>query len=291
MSSAVVDPRDGSGPDDPDGQQVDHPGLTDDLRGRPDHGEQSYRGHDRLKGRVALVTGGDSGIGRAVSLAFAREGADVHIVCLPDEDVDARTSASLVSDAGRHALVSTVDIRDEQSCHDLVDRTIDEFDRLDILVNNAAYQMAIDRFEDLSAEQLVRTFTTNVFATVWLSQAAVRHVRPGSSIINTVSIQASSLSAHLLDYAATKAALVNLTENLGRELAPRGVRVNAVAPGPIWTPLIPATMPEEAVGSFGTDTPLGRPGQPADVAPAFVYLASDDARYVVGETLYVTGGK
>ncbi len=288
--SGAHDPRTSAGPKAPEGQTIDHPGLTEQLSERPDHGEESYTGSGKLDGRVALITGGDSGIGRAVAIAFAREGADVHVVGLEEEQIDADETARWVRDAGRRALVSTTDIRKESSCHQLVERTVEELGRLDIVVNNAAYQMSLDRFEDLTTEQLLRTFTTNVFAAIWISQAALTHLAPGSSIINTTSIQASSPSPHLVDYAATKAALANLTQNLGQELAPLGIRVNAVAPGPIWTPLIPATMPKDKVDGFGTDTSLGRVGQPADVAPAFVYLASDDAAYVVGATIHVTGG-
>jgi len=288
--SGAHDPRTSAGPEAPEGQTIDHPGRTDQLSERPDHGEETYTGSGKLDGRVALITGGDSGIGRAVAIAFAREGADVHVVGLDDEQTDADETARWVRDAGCRAFVSTTDIREESACHQLVERTVDEFGRLDIVVNNAAYQMSLDRFEDLTTKQLLRTFTTNVFAMIWISQAALVHLAPGSSIINTTSIQASSPSPPLVDYAATKAALVNLTQNLGQELAPRGIRVNAVAPGPIWTPLIPATMPRDKVDEFGTETPLGRPGQPADVAPAFVYLASDDAAYVVGATIHVTGG-
>lgn len=289
--SGQPDPRSTRGEADPDPQTIEHPGRTDELDGRPDHGEETYRGSGKLTDRVALVTGGDSGIGRAVAIAFAREGADVHLTGLDDERDDAEETARWVRDAGRRAIVTIADIRDEATCWRLVDRTVDELGRLDVLVNNAAFQMSLDRFEDLTTDQLLRTFTTNVFATIWLSQAALTHLEPGGSIINTASIQATSPSSHLVDYAATKAAIVNLTENLGRELGARGIRVNAVAPGPIWTPLIPATMPEDKVADFGTDTALGRPGQPADVAPAYVYLASDDAAYVVGATIHVTGGR
>ncbi|MFB9377102.1 SDR family oxidoreductase [Kineococcus gynurae] len=273
------------------GQSIDHPGATADMDLTPDHGEQTYRGTGKLEGRRAVITGGDSGIGRAVALAFAREGADVLVVHLPEEQADGDETVRLVTEAGRKGISLPGDLREESFCVEVIDTAVRELGGLDVLVNNAAYQMAVDGIEDLSTDQLVRTFTTNVFATFWLSKAAVPHLQPGSSIINTVSIQAESPSGPLLDYAATKAALVNFTTNLGEQLAPKGIRVNAVAPGPIWTPLIPATMPSEQVEDFGAQTPLGRAGQPAELAPAYVFLASQESSYIVGETIKVTGGK
>jgi len=275
----------------PHGQQIDHPGLTSDLDPAPDHGESSYVGTARLSGRRALVTGGDSGIGRAVAIAFAREGADVAITHLGAETDDARDTLGHIEDADVKGLTIEADLRDPSKCRQVVDDTVAAFGGVDLVVNNAAYQMAVERFEDLTADQLTRTFTTNVFATVWVCQAAVAHLEPGSAIINTTSIQATDPTPQLIDYAATKAALVNFTKSLGTELAPKGVRVNSVAPGPFWTPLIPATMPSEKVDGFGSETPLGRPGQPAEIAGAYVFLASDDSRYVTGETLSVTGGR
>jgi NAD(P)-dependent dehydrogenase (short-subunit alcohol dehydrogenase family) len=272
-------------------QYDEYPGLTEHLDPRPDHGEDSYVGSGRLTGRRALVTGGDSGIGRAVALAFAREGADVAITYLPAEREDADATMALVRDAGRAGLAHQVDLRDEEACRRIVDETAAEFGGLDIVVNNAGYQMAIDAVEDLTTEQMVRTFTTNVYALIWVTQAALPHLGPGAAIINTTSIQAYDPSPSLLDYAATKAAIVSLTANLSQSLADRGIRVNAVAPGPIWTPLQPPTQPMEKVEGFGENTPLGRAGQPAEVAPAFVFLASDDSRYVTGETIAVTGGR
>jgi NAD(P)-dependent dehydrogenase (short-subunit alcohol dehydrogenase family) len=272
-------------------QQIEHPGLTSEMDPVPDHGEATYRGSGRLDGKRALVTGGDSGIGRAVAVAFAREGADVAIAHLPEEEPDARETARLVEEAGRRVLTLPGDLADESHCQEVVRRTVEELGGLEVLVNNAAHQMAIGGLEDLSTEQLERTYRTNVFALVWLCRAALPHLRPGASIINVSSIQAFQPSPTLLDYASTKAAIVNLTKNLAQELAERGIRVNSVAPGPIWTPLIPATMPPEAVDEFGQQTPLGRAGQPAELAPAFVFFASQESSYVTGEVLGVTGGK
>jgi NAD(P)-dependent dehydrogenase (short-subunit alcohol dehydrogenase family) len=257
---------------------------------RPDHGEDSYRGSERLKDRKAVITGGDSGIGRAVALAFAREGADVLISYLENEEKDARESARLVEDAGRRAVLVPGDLRDERQCGLIVDRAVEEFGRIDVLVNNAAYQMAVDRLEEVTTEQFDRVFRTNVYAMFWLCRAALPHMREGASIVNSASIQAYQPSPELADYAATKGAIVTFTKALAKQLAGRRIRVNAVAPGPVWTPLIPATMPEEDVEGFGQDTPLGRPAQPAELAPAYVYLASDQASYVSGEVLAVTGG-
>jgi NAD(P)-dependent dehydrogenase (short-subunit alcohol dehydrogenase family) len=259
---------------------------------RPDHGEESYRGFGRLNGRKAIITGGDSGIGRAIAIAYAREGADVLLVYLPDEEGDARDTAQWVEKAGRKVVTVPGDIRDEAHCQAIIDRAVSELGGVDILVNNAAYQMAQPGgITEISTEQFDRVMKTNLYAMFWLCRAAVPHLRPGSSIINTASIQAYQSSSALLDYATTKGGIVAFTKALAEDLAEKGIRVNAVAPGPIWTPLIPSTMPEEKVKSFGGDTPLGRAGQPAEVAPAYVYFASDDATYTTGEVLGVTGGK
>jgi NAD(P)-dependent dehydrogenase (short-subunit alcohol dehydrogenase family) len=271
-------------------QQQEYPGTDDDLRPRADHGEESYVGHGRLEGKVTVITGGDSGIGRAVALAFAREGADVVISYLDEHD-DARESARLVEDAGRTAVLVPGDIARPEQCRAIVDRTVDEFGRIDVLVNNAAFQMARDTIEEIPDDEWDHTFATNVTAMFHLCKAALPHMGPGSSIINTASIQQDQPSPTLLPYAATKAAIVDLTAGLAQMLGPRGIRANCVAPGPIWTPLIPATMPPDAVETFGDDTPLGRAGQPAEVAPAFVLLASDEASYLSGARIAVTGGK
>jgi NAD(P)-dependent dehydrogenase (short-subunit alcohol dehydrogenase family) len=275
-------------------QQQTPPGLTEEMRPRPDHGEQSYVGHGRLDGQVALITGGDSGIGRAVAIAYAREGADVAFTYLPEEQEDADATSALVTEAGRRVLAMALDLRTSEACDEAVRRTVDELGSLDVLVNNAGYQMARDHaVDDLSDDRIDRTFKTNLYALMWLVRAAAPHLRrrPGC-IVNNASIQAFEPSETLLDYAATKAAINNLTVNLAASLGKDGVRVNAVAPGPIWTPLQPATQEPEKVEQFGTDTPLGRAGQPAEVAPAFVFLASPgDASYVSGTVLGVTGGK
>jgi NAD(P)-dependent dehydrogenase (short-subunit alcohol dehydrogenase family) len=258
----------------------------------PDHGEGSYRGCGRLTDRKAVITGGDSGIGRAVAIAFAREGADVLLSYLAEEQEDAESTAKLVEQAGRRAVLVPGDIQDEQHCGHIVERAVAEFGRIDVLVNNAAYQMSQDDgLLGISTEQLERVFKTNMYAMFWLCKASVPHLRPGSCIINTSSIQAFQPSAELLDYACTKAAIVNFTKALSADLVSRGIRVNSVAPGPVWTPLIPATMPAEKVDSFGGQTPLGRAAQPAELAPPYVFFASQESSYVTGEVLGVTGGQ
>ncbi len=271
-------------------QQQELPGETDRMRPAPDHGEKSYRGSGRLLGRAALITGGDSGIGRAVAIAFAREGADVLISYLSEEE-DARETARWVEEAGRKAVLVPGDIGEEEHCRGLVERAAKEFGRLDILVNNAAHQASIDSIEEISTDEWRRTMRTNLDAMFFLCKAAVSVMKPGAAIINLASIQSKSPSPELLAYATTKGAIANFTAGLAGMLAERGIRVNAVAPGPIWTPLIPATLPEEKVVNFGSDTPLGRVGQPAELAGAFVLLASDAASYMTGAVIPVTGGK
>ncbi|MGC9666728.1 SDR family oxidoreductase [Planosporangium sp. 12N6] len=287
------DPRGQYGqPAEGEGVEIGHPGRTEEMPDKPDHGEASYRGCGRLEGRKAVITGGDSGIGRAVALAFAREGADVLISYLPEEEQDAQETVRLVRDAGRTAVTVPGDIRQEEHCREVVDRAVAEFGRIDILVNNAAYQMAQPGgIADITTEQFDRVLKTNLYAMFWLCKAAIPHMRPGSTIINTSSIQAFKPSAMLLDYATTKGAIVNFTMGLADGLLDKGIRVNSVAPGPVWTPLIPATMPEDKVESFGKEeSPMGRAAQPAELAPAYVYLASQESSYVTGEVIRVTGG-
>lgn len=271
-------------------QQQPMPGLTADMEPRPDHGEHSYVGSGRLKGLKALVTGGDSGIGRAVCLAFAREGADVCIAYL-EEDEDAQETRRLVEEAGRKAVLSAGDLSDADVCRRLVDDAAEALGGLDILVNNAAHQASFEKMEDISDAEWAHTFEVNVHAVFRLTKAAMRHMRRGGAIINTASINSDAPNPTLLAYATTKGAIHNLTAGLAQSLAPRGIRVNAVAPGPIWTPLIPSTMPEEAVKNFGKSVPMGRPGQPAELATAFVMLADPLSSYVSGATIAVTGGK
>lgn len=275
-------------PDFPE-QHQPHPGWTEPMRPRPDHGEDTYRGSGQLTGRATVVTGGDSGIGRAVCLAYAREGADVMFTHLPEEEDEAQETARLVEDAGRSAVPVPCDLREEDQCRALVDRAVTDFGRIDVLVNNAAYQMARpDGIEAISTEQFDRVMKTNLYGMFWLTKGALPHIPEGGSIINSTSVQAYKPSPPLLDYAMTKGAIVTFTHALAQQLAPRGIRVNAVAPGPVWTPLIPATMPETA--QFGSQSPLGRPAQPAEMAPAYVFLASAGASYITGEIVNATGG-
>ena len=270
-------------------QQQPVPGLQSRMEPVPDCGEESYVGHGRLEGKVALITGADSGIGRAVAIAYAREGADVLISYL-SEDSDAEETARLVEAAGRRALLVSGDVSEPGHCRALVNRAVDELGRLDILVNNAAYQMSRSELEDISDQEWRYTFDTNVGAMFYLVKEALPHLRPGSAIIGSSSVNSDMPSPDLAPYAATKAAIANFCASLAQMLGPRGIRVNSVAPGPIWTPLIPATMPPEKVEQFGAQTPLGRPGQPAELAPVYVLLASDEGSYVSGARVAVTGG-
>ena len=274
-----------------DQEKIEYPGSDAQMSPKPDHGENSYQGLGRLKDRVALITGGDSGIGRAIAIAFAREGADVLISYLPEEEQDATETCKWVEEAGRRVIRIPGDIRSEQHCNALVTSSLREFGHVDVLVNNAAYQTTHESIEDFTTEEFDRTFKTNVFAMFWLCRAALPVMRPGSAIINTASIQAYDPSANLLAYAPTKAAIVNFTKALSQIAMKRGVRVNAVAPGPVWTPLIPATMPRERVKSFGQDTSFERAAQPVEIAPVFVFLPSSEARFVTGEVYGVTGGQ
>jgi NAD(P)-dependent dehydrogenase (short-subunit alcohol dehydrogenase family) len=272
-------------------QTVEYPGRTGELDVKPDHGEETYRGSGRLEGKKTLITGGDSGIGRAVALAFAREGADVLISYLEDEEKDARETVRHIEEAGRRAVTLPGDLQDEAQCRAVVQRAVQEFGQIDVLVSNAAYQMSQDAgIDTITSEQFDRVMKTNVYAMFWLCKAAIPHMPEGSTIITTSSVQAFSPSPHLLDYATSKAAIVNFTKGLGSNLTEKGIRVNSVAPGPVWTPLIPATMPEEKVETFGEQSPLGRAAQPAELAPIYVFLASQESSYITSEVVGVTGG-
>lgn len=275
-------------------QQQEAPGTEEDLEPKADHGEVSYRGSGRLTDRVALITGADSGIGKAVAIAMAREGAEVAISYLGGmEEADAADTAAWVGKAGRRAIQLPGDIRDEEHCRSLVDETVSELGTIDIVVNNAAWQKCGDRIEEMTTEEWRRIFATNIEAMFHISKAAIPHMREGGTIINTASIQAYSPSPELLPYSATKGAIVTFTKGLAQDpgVLERGLRVNAVAPGPIWTPLIPSTMPAEKAATFGENTPLGRAGQPAELAPIYVFLASQESSYITGEVIGVTGGR
>lgn len=292
MSTSATDPTTAHHDDGFPMQQQEQPGLTDETRPEPDHGEESYRGSLRLSERRALITGGDSGIGRAVAIAFAREGADVALTHMREEKEDADDTARWITESGARALPLEGDLREEGFCADIVERTVDEFGGLDLLVLNAAYQKDRESLATLETEELDRVFRTNLYAQMFTARAAIPHLKPGSSIIVTTSIQAFDPSPSLIDYAMTKAAQVAFVKALAEELGPKGIRVNGVAPGPIWTPLIPATgWDAERLATFGQDTPLGRAGQPAELAGAYVYLASDEASFTSGAILPVTGGK
>ncbi|WBU38003.1 SDR family oxidoreductase [Homoserinibacter sp. YIM 151385] len=275
-----------------DAQQQAHPGTDRELDPPADHGEDTYRGSGRLEGRKALITGGDSGIGRAVAIAFAREGADVALAYLgEDEQADAEETARLVEESGRRARLIPGDLSRAEECLRTVDSAVEGLGGLDILVSNAAYQMTRHELQEIPDAEWDHTLAVNLSAYFHLVKAAEPHLREGASIIATTSIQADSPSPQLLPYAMTKRGIESLTASFAQLLGPRGIRVNAVAPGPIWTPLIPATMPPEKVADFGKDTPLGRAGQPAELAPAYVLLASDEASYISGAVLPVTGGR
>jgi NAD(P)-dependent dehydrogenase (short-subunit alcohol dehydrogenase family) len=272
-------------------QPADRPAHESRMEQKPDFGERTYRGHGRLVGRVALITGADSGIGRAVALAFAREGADVAIAYL-EEHEDAKETERWVKDAGRRAMLLAGDVGVPKVCEEWVRRTVETLGGLHILVNNAAFQdESVDEFTAISPERVQRTFRTNIEGMFFLTRAALPHLKPGAVIINTTSIQAYKPSPGILDYATTKGAIRTFTQGLAQELTPKGIRVNAVAPGPVWTPLIQQSFSPDQVKKFGEDSPFKRPAQPAEVAPAYVFLASEDGQYVSGEILGVTGGK
>jgi NAD(P)-dependent dehydrogenase (short-subunit alcohol dehydrogenase family) len=271
-------------------QEQEPVGVESQMDPKPDYGEDSYRGSGKLDGKAALITGGDSGIGRAVALAFAREGADVAISYL-DEHSDAEQTKRVVEAAGRRAELLPGDISRKEHCDEVVQRAVDALGRLDVLVLNAAYQQGRGGIADIPADELEHVFAVNVFSMFWLTQAALPHLQEGAAIITTSSIEAFRPKPPLLHYASTKGAVLNFTKGLATELTPKGIRVNSVAPGPVWTPLIPMSMPGEEVSSFGKNQPIGRPAQPAEVAPAYVFLASPESTYVSGATIAVTGGE
>lgn len=271
-------------------QQQTPPGYEGKMHPAPDHGESSYRGSDKLRGKAAIITGADSGIGRAVAIAFAREGADVLISYLC-EDEDAEETRRLVAEAGQKAVLVPGDISSSAHCRKIIATALENFGRLDILVNNAAFQRSYESIEDISDEDWNATLHTNLSGMFYLCRAAVPHMKEGAAIINTASINADAPSPHLLAYAMTKGAILNFSGGLAQLLAEKGIRVNSVSPGPIWTPLIPSTMPPDKVANFGKQAPMKRPGQPAELAPAYVLLASDDASYISGANIAVTGGK
>jgi NAD(P)-dependent dehydrogenase (short-subunit alcohol dehydrogenase family) len=285
------DPNKGDKPSKSTPQQ-DAPGTEDGLKPQADHGEESYRGNEKLKGLVALITGGDSGIGRAVAIAFAREGADVAIGYLSEEeDEDARETAKWVEQAGRRCVTHRFNVQQKSECEAFVQRAVKELGRLDILVNNAAYQQEQESLLDITEEQLDGTFRTNIYGYIFMAQAALPHLKKGAVILNTGSVTAMKGNPSLLDYSATKGAIHTFTRALAQSLADDGIRVNCVAPGPVWTPLIPATMSEEHVAKFGENTVWGRPAQPAEIAPSYVFLASTDSKYYTGEVLAPTGSE
>jgi NAD(P)-dependent dehydrogenase (short-subunit alcohol dehydrogenase family) len=274
----------------PPQHQDRQPGIEAEMTPRPEAKDDAQRGSGKLRGKVALITGGDSGIGRATAIAFAREGADVAVLYL-DEHQDAQETRRLVEQEGRKCLTLPGDVGDEAFCVEAVEKAVEALGGLDILVNNAAEQHPQDSIEDITAEQLERTFKTNIFSYFYMAKAALKHLKEGSAIINTTSVTAYKGSPQLLDYSSTKGAIVAFTRSLSMSLVERGIRVNGVAPGPIWTPLIPATFPPDKVASFGADVPMKRPGQPLEVAPCFVFLASDDSSYISGQILHPNGGE
>jgi len=270
-------------------QKIAAPGTETEMQLKPDHGEESYRGSGKLNGRKAIITGGDSGIGRAVAIAFAREGADVLISYL-NEDEDAQETARLVEEAGQKAVLVPGDISDEAHCKQMIQRAVDELGGLDILINNAAFQMERESLQEISTEEWDKTFRTNIYPMFYLCKAAEPHLKPGSTVVNTTSVNAYKAPPKLIPYSATKAAIQNFTASLGQLWAEKGIRVNCVAPGPIWTPLIPSTMSADHVKSFGESVPMKRAGQPAELAPIYVLLASQDSSYMTCSTVQVTGG-
>jgi NAD(P)-dependent dehydrogenase (short-subunit alcohol dehydrogenase family) len=282
----VSEPRPESQPE----QQQTPPGVLGEMTPKPDHGEESYQGSGKLAGKVAVITGGDSGIGRAVAIAFAREGADVLISYLSEHE-DAQDTAKYVEDAGRRCVLVPGDLADRAHAKTIIPKAVEEFGKVDVLVNNAAFQMSHDSLEEVSDDEWDYTLAVNLSAMFTLCKDAIAHMQPGASIINSSSVNSDNPSPNLAPYAMTKAAIANFTASLAQMYADKGIRANSVAPGPVWTPLIPATMPPEKVGSFGEQVPMGRAGQPAELAPAYVLLASDEASYISGARIAVTGGK
>ena len=291
--NATRDPREKYlRPEYPEQDQRDqHPGSEAEMEPRPDYGYETYKGCGKLEGKKAVITGGDSGIGRAVALAFAREGADVLISYLEAEEADAEETARVVEEAGRRCVKVPADLSEEVRCEEVIRTAVEEFGRIDVLVNNAAHQMTVNGIADISTELLDRTFKTNIYAMFWLVKAAIPHMPPGGSIINVGSAQAYKPSPTLLPYSSTKGAIVTFTEGLAQDVVQYGLRANVVAPGPFWTPIIPASMEGETVASFGQQSPMGRPGQPVEIAPVFVLLASDESSYMNGSSIDVTGGQ
>ena len=273
----------------PPQHQERRPGREHEMRPRPRAEDEKHRGTGKLRNKVAIITGGDSGIGRAVAIAFAREGADVSVVYL-EEEKDANETRRLVEKEGHECLLIRGDLGQEEFCRKAVEQTVKEFGKLDVLVNNAAEQHPQESIEKITAKQLERTFRTNIFSMFFMTKAALKHLKKGAAIINTTSVTAYKGSPHLLDYSSTKGAITAFTRSLSQALADKAIRVNGVAPGPIWTPLIPSTFPSEDVESFGSDVPLRRPGQPEEIAPSFVFLASDDSSYMTGQILHPNGG-
>jgi NAD(P)-dependent dehydrogenase (short-subunit alcohol dehydrogenase family) len=270
-------------------RQQHQPGREHKMRPRPKAQNEKYRGSEKLRDKVAIITGGDSGIGRAVAIAFAKEGADVAVVYL-EEEKDANETKRLVEEHGGKCLLIGGDVGQEEFCQNAIEDTIKEFAKIDILVNNAAEQHPQESIEKVTEKQLERTFRTNIFSFFFMTKAALKHLKKGAAIINTTSVTAYKGSAHLLDYSSTKGAIVSFTRSLSQALAEKGIRVNGVAPGPIWTPLIPSTFPLKEVETFGSDVPFGRPGQPEEVAPSYAFLASDDSSYMTGQVLHPNGG-
>jgi len=273
----------------PPQHQRQKPGREHKMRPRPRAEDEKHRGSGKLQDKVAIITGGDSGIGRAVAIAFAKEGADVSVIYL-EERKDANETRRLVEEHGRKCLLIEGDVGQEDFCRKAIDQTVKEFGRIDILVNNAAEQHPQDSIEEISEKQLERTFRTNIFSFFFMVKAAMKHLKKGAAIINTTSVTAYKGSAHLLDYSSTKGAITSFTRSLSQALADRCIRVNGVAPGPVWTPLIPSTFSAKEVATFGSDVPLGRPGQPEEIAPSYVFLASDDSSYMTGQVLHPNGG-